>query len=184
VVRDRTQRFEPDLVTFAKSLAGGYPLSAVVGKAALMDGPEPGGLGGTYAGNPIGLAAAGAVIEVIEQEALLARSKSLGEKLTAELKNIQRETPELVDVRGLGSMVAGEFNDPGAGPFAFNAAFAKRVQREAMARGLILLTCGEGANVIRFLYPLTIEDAVFDEGLDILRASIRAASSAADAKAA
>jgi 4-aminobutyrate aminotransferase len=175
---------EPDLVTFAKSLAGGYPLSAVVGKAALMDAPEPGGLGGTYAGNPIGLAAAGAVIEVIEREALLARSKSLGEKLTAELKTIQRETPELVDVRGLGSMVAGEFNNPGGGPFAFNAAFAKRVQREAMARGLILLTCGEGANVIRFLYPLTIEDAVFDEGLDILRASISAASSAADAKAA
>jgi 4-aminobutyrate aminotransferase len=100
------------------------------------------------------------------------------------LKTIQRETPELVDVRGLGSMVAGEFNNPGGGPFAFNAAFAKRVQREAMARGLILLTCGEGANVIRFLYPLTIEDAVFDEGLDILRASISAASSAADAKAA
>jgi 4-aminobutyrate aminotransferase len=121
---------EPDLVTFAKSLAGGYPLSAVVGKAALMDAPEPGGLGGTYAGSPIGLAAAGAVIEVIEQEGLLTRSKVLGEKLTAELKDVQRETPELVDVRGLGSMIAGEFNHPGGGPFAFTppspSAFSKK----------------------------------------------------------
>jgi 4-aminobutyrate aminotransferase len=175
---------EPDLVTFAKSLAGGYPLSAVVGKAALMDAPEPGGLGGTYAGNPIGLAAADAVIDVIEREGLLARSKMLGEKLMGELKDIQRETPRLADVRGLGSMVAAEFNKPGSGLFAFDAAFAKRVQQEAMARGLILLTCGDGANVIRFLYPLTIENAIFDEALTILRASVRAASSAADAKAA
>jgi 4-aminobutyrate aminotransferase len=168
-------RVEPDLITVAKSLAGGYPLSAVVGKTALMDAPEPGGLGGTYAGNPIGLAAARAVIEVIENERLLERSTRLGNELTSVLKDLQRQFPQITDVRGLGSMIAAEFGKAGHGPVAFDAVTAKAVQREAMQRGLILLTCGVGANAVRFLYPLTIENDVFAEAMDILRESVRVA---------
>jgi len=171
-------RVEPDLITLAKSLAGGYPLSAVVGKAALMDAPEPGGLGGTYAGSPVGLAAARAVIDIIEDEDLLGRSRELGAMLTGVLKDLQRQFPHIVDVRGLGSMVAAEFGKPGQGPVAFDAATAKAVQREAMARNLILLTCGTGGSAIRFLYPLTIEDDVFAEAMDILRESVRVACTA------
>ncbi|MCW5626565.1 MAG: 4-aminobutyrate--2-oxoglutarate transaminase [Burkholderiales bacterium] len=164
---------EPDLMTIAKSLAAGFPLSAVTGRAAIMDAAAPGGLGGTYAGNPVAIAAAHAVIDVFHEEKLLDRSKQLGARLKARLVSQRQRFAQIADVRGLGSMVAVEFNHPGTS--TPDAAFAKRVQQEAMQRGLILLTCGVGYNVIRFLYPLTVQDTVFEEALKIVDASLAAA---------
>lgn len=156
----------PDIMTLAKSMAGGMTLSAVCGRAEVMDAPAPGGLGGTYAGNPLAIAAAHAVIDVMEQEQLVARANRLGEKLTARLMAAQAHVPALKEVRGLGSMIAAEFFDPATGAPSPDA--VKRVQQAALGAGLILLSCGVYGNVVRFLYPLTIEDAVFDEALDIL----------------
>jgi 4-aminobutyrate aminotransferase len=164
---------EADLITMAKSLAGGMPLSGVCGRAAVMDAPAPGGLGGTYAGNPLAVAAAHAVLDTIEAEGLLERSTRLGAKLQDTLNDWREDFPSIVDVRGLGSMVAAEFADPSTR--APSAAIAARVQKEALARGLLLLTCGSYGNVIRFLYPLTIPDAQFDSALAILRESVQAA---------
>ena len=174
---------EPDLITLAKSLAGGYPLSAVVGKAKLMDAPEPGGLGGTYAGSPVGLAAARAVIGVIENEGLLDRSYELGGRLATVLRELQRENPKIIDVRGLGSMIAAEFGTLGKRGLVLDGATAKAVQHEAMERGLILLTCGVASSAICFLYPLTIEDSVFAEAMEILTESFRCGSAAAGMQA-
>ena len=156
----------PDIITLAKSMAGGTTLSAVCGKAEVMDGPAPGGLGGTYAGNPLAIAAAHAVIDIIEEEQLVARANVLGEKLTKRLKAAQAKTPSLKEVRGLGSMIAAEFFDPKTGEPSTEA--MKRVQAAALEEGLILLSCGVYVNALRFLYPLTIEDTVFDEALDII----------------
>jgi 4-aminobutyrate aminotransferase len=160
----------PDIMTIAKSMAGGMTLSAVCGKSAVMDGPAPGGLGGTYTGNPLAIAASHAVIDVIEKEKLVERSNVLGKKLIARLNTLQAKVPSLKEVRGLGSMVAAEFFDPATGEPSPDA--VKRVQQAALAEGLILLTCGVYANVIRFLYPLTTEDAVFDEALGILERAL------------
>ena len=167
----------PDLMTIAKSLAAGMPLSAVTGKAEIMDAPNPGGLGGTYAGNPMAIAAAHAVIDVMAEEQLPQRGQRLGDELKAVLNGLRAEVPQIVDVRGLGAMVAVEFNrvangQPSDQP---DADFTKRVQAEALKRNLILLTCGVNANVVRFLFPLTVQDAVFAEAMDILRAAMRAA---------
>lgn len=156
----------PDIMTIAKSMAGGMTLSAVCGKAAVMDGPAPGGLGGTYAGNPLAIAASHAVIDIIEKEKLVERSNLLGHKLITRLKAAQAKVPALKEVRGLGSMVAAEFFDPSTGEPSPD--IVKRVQQAALDEGLILLTCGVYANVIRFLYPLTTEDAIFGEALDII----------------
>lgn len=156
----------PDMITMAKSLAGGTTLSAVCGKAEVMDGPAPGGLGGTYAGNPLAIAAAHAVIDIIEEEKLVERANYLGEKLTKRLKAAQEKIPSLKEVRGLGSMIAAEFFDPATNEPSMDV--VKRVQQAALAEGLILLTCGVYGNAIRFLYPLTIQDALFDEALDII----------------
>ncbi|MGE0072181.1 MAG: 4-aminobutyrate--2-oxoglutarate transaminase [Thiomonas sp.] len=163
----------PDLMTIAKSLAAGTPLSAVTGRADIMDAPAPGGLGGTYAGNPLAIAAAHAVIDVMRDEALPARGQKLGDALKARLNARRADVPNIADVRGLGAMVAVQFNDPASG--APDAAFTKRVQAQALQRGLILLTCGVDYNVIRFLFPLTIPQAVFDEALDVLDAALTAA---------
>lgn len=160
----------PDIMTMAKSMAGGTTLSAVCGKAAVMDGPAPGGLGGTYAGNPLAIAASHAVIDVMEEEQLVARANLLGEKLTSRLKAVQVKVPALKDVRGLGSMIAAEFFDPKTGEPSTE--ITKRVQQFALEKGLILLTCGVYTNALRFLYPLTIEDAVFDEALTILEQAL------------
>ncbi|CAN7713810.1 4-aminobutyrate--2-oxoglutarate transaminase [Duganella sp. LjRoot269] len=162
----------PDLMTLAKSLAGGLPLSAVCGRAEIMDAPAPGGLGGTYAGNPLAIAAAHAVLDIIDEEQLCSRANLLGERLAARLAAARAEVPQIADVRGLGAMVAVEFRDPDSG--APDAAFAKKVQAEALRQGLLLLTCGGYGQVIRFLFPLTIGDAVFDEALAILDAALRA----------
>ncbi|HML80415.1 MAG TPA: 4-aminobutyrate--2-oxoglutarate transaminase [Thiomonas arsenitoxydans] len=163
----------PDLMTIAKSLASGMPLSAVTGRAEIMDAPAPGGLGGTYAGNPMAVAAAHAVIDVMHDEQLPARGQKLGDQLKARLEGLRAQVPQISDVRGLGAMVAVQFNDPASGKP--DAAYTKAVQAEALRRGLILLTCGVDYNVVRFLFPLTISDAVFAEALDILEASLLAA---------
>ncbi len=163
---------EPDLVTVAKSLGGGLPLSAVIGRAAVMDAPGPGGLGGTFAGNPVAIAAAHAVLDVMEEERLPARSAELGARLVAFLEAKRASVPRIAEVRGLGSMVAVEFCAPGtARP---DAEFARAVQRRALDRGLVLLTCGVDGNVIRFLYPLTIPEKHFEEGLAILGQAMEA----------
>ena len=160
----------PDLMTMAKSMAGGTTLSAVSGKAAIMDGPAPGGLGGTYAGNPLAIAASHAVLDVMLEEKLPERAQQLGDRLIAHLNAAKANYPRIGDVRGLGAMVACEFNDPTTG--APDADMTKRVQAAALKRGLLLLTCGVYANVIRFLFPLTIEDAVFAEALAVLDAAM------------
>jgi 4-aminobutyrate aminotransferase len=150
---------KPDLITMAKSLAGGMPLSAVSGRAEIMDAPGPGGLGGTYAGNPLAIASAHAVLDVIADEKLCERSAQLGAQLTDFLHSARSQCSSITDIRGLGSMIAVEFA---------SAQTAQTIQQQAMARGLLLLTCGPQGNVIRFLYPLTIPDAQFSQALDIL----------------
>jgi 4-aminobutyrate aminotransferase len=161
----------PDLQTMAKSLAGGYPLSAVTGRAEIMDAPAPGGLGGTYAGNPIALAAAEAVLDVIAEEKLCERAVTLGAKLRTLLERLAGEIPAIAEVRGLGGMIAVELMKPGTREP--DPELTRRVQQRALDAGLILLTAGMYGNVLRFLFPLTIEDAVFDEGLRTLEAALR-----------
>ena len=156
----------PDLMTLAKSMGGGTTLSAVVGRSAIMDAPNPGGLGGTYAGHPLAIAAAHAVLDVMAEEQLPARAQVLGERLVAHLHKAKAANACIGDVRALGAMVACDFVNPHTG--APDADKAKQVQQAALKKGLLLLTCGVHGNVLRFLFPLTIEDAVFDEGLDIL----------------
>jgi len=163
---------DPDIIVTAKSLAGGFPLSAVTGRANVMDTPPAGGLGGTYAGNPVAIAAALAVIDVIRDERLVDRAARLGNEVKSLLERIRREVPQIAEVRGLGAMIGVEFADPKTG--APDPAFAKKVQARALERGLLLLTCGIHFNVIRFLMPLTIPDAVFAEAMRILEDSIRA----------
>ena len=160
----------PDLMTMAKSMAGGTTLSAVSGKAAIMDGPAPGGLGGTYAGNPLAIAASHAVLDVMLEEKLPERAQHLGDRLITHLNAAKATYRRIGDVRGLGAMLACEFNDPATG--APDADITKRVQAAALKRGLLLLTCGVYGNVIRFLFPLTIEDSVFDEALAVLDAAM------------
>jgi len=161
----------PDLMTVAKSLGAGLPISGVVGRAELMDAPAPGGLGGTYAGNPLATAAAHAVLDVIEDEKLVDRANLLGGRLTTRLERLKARVPRIAEVRGPGAMLAVEFMKPNAGP---DPDFAKQVQARALEQGLVLLTCGVHANVIRFLFPLTIQDSVFAEGLDILERALTA----------
>lgn len=160
---------KPDLITMAKSLGGGLPISAVSGRAEVMDAPLPGGLGGTYAGNPLAIASSLAVLEVIEEEGLCERALRLGAELVETLNG--SGNPALVEVRARGSMVAAEFNDPASGKPS--AEIAKAIQQKALEQGLILLTCGVHGNVIRFLYPLTIPDAQFKKALALLSELLR-----------
>ncbi|HDL0263733.1 aspartate aminotransferase family protein [Escherichia coli] len=138
---------KPDLMTMAKSLAGG--------------------LGGTYAGNPLAVAAAHAVLNIIDKESLCERANQLGQRLKNTLIDAKESVPAIAAVRGLGSMIAVEFNDPQTGEPS--AAIAQKIQQRALAQGLLLLTCGAYGNVIRFLYPLTIPDAQFDAAMKILQ---------------
>ena len=164
---------EPDLVTIAKSLAGGFPLSGVIGRAAIMDGPDPGGLGGTYAGSPIACAAALAVLDVIAEERLIERATMLGDQIKGELHRFSRrnDTVAMDAIRGPGAMVAfdivkargGSEPDPDA---------TKRVTHAALAEGLVLLSCGVHANTIRILMPLTISEAMLAEGLGKLEKAL------------
>lgn len=164
---------QPDLVTLAKGLAGGFPLAAVVGRAEIMNAAPRGGLGGTYAGNPLAVAAANAVLDVIEDEGLCERSTVIGQRIMERLSDIaSRQGMERIgDVRGIGAMVAMELvedrTSKKAAPALTNAIVAA-----AEERGLILLSCGVRANVIRILVPLTIGDDTLEEGLRVLEASI------------
>jgi 4-aminobutyrate aminotransferase/(S)-3-amino-2-methylpropionate transaminase len=167
----------PDLITMAKSIGGGFPISAVIGKAEIMDKPQPGGLGGTYAGSPIACAAALAVLDVFEEEKLLDRSKAIGELLTTGFKAMAQRHKSIADVRGMGSMVAIELCKNGD-PHQPDAELTKRVCTEAIERGLVLLSCGVYANVIRVLVPLTASDALLQEGMKLLEESLVAASQA------
>ncbi|MBC7617828.1 MAG: 4-aminobutyrate--2-oxoglutarate transaminase [Candidatus Saccharibacteria bacterium] len=156
----------PDIMTLAKSMAGGTTLSAVVGRADVMDAPHPGGLGGTYAGNPLAVAAAHAVLDVMAEEKLADRANVLGDKLLGRLRQAAAKNSKMGDVRGLGAMVACDFVNPETG--APDADLAKQIQQAALKKGLLLLTCGVYGNVIRFLFPLTIQDEVFEEAMLIL----------------
>lgn len=166
-----------DITTMAKGLGGGFPIAAVTGRADVMDAPGPGGLGGTYGGNPVSIAAGNAVLDVIEEEKLCDRAEMLGARLKQRLQSLKDSVREIADVRGPGFMNAVEFNLPGT--TTPHPDFANRVRLKALEKGLILLTCGVHNNVIRFLAPLTIQDEVFAEALDILEASLRECSAAA-----
>ncbi len=157
---------EPDLMTMAKGIAGGYPLSGVVGKAEIMDSAIPGGLGGTYGGSPVGCAAGLAVLEIIEEEDLINRANQIGDIFNKRLNELKAQFPDLIcDVRNKGAMIAlelmtdGDFEKP-------NAELTKALTAKASEYGLILLSCGFNANVIRFLPALTISDEIVNEGLD------------------
>lgn len=162
---------QPDLVTVAKSLAGGLPLSGVVGKAQIMDAPLPGGLGGTYGGNALACAAALAVIDAFEQEQLLARSQVLGERLHKGLLGLQARYPNIGDVRGTGFMLAIELikTDAARTP---DADLNQQVIDAARAGGLLVIKCGVHRNVLRFLAPLVATEAQIDEALQILDAAL------------
>lgn len=164
---------EPDLITVAKSLAGGFPLSGVIGKAAIMDSPDPGGLGGTYGGSPIGCAAALAVLDVIEEEDLCRRSTELGARMVERLTAMRErnDVPPIGDIRGLGAMVAFELVT-GRGGHESDPDTTRRLTAKALENGLVLLSCGIFGNTIRILVPLTAPDSVVDEGLDILERSL------------
>jgi 4-aminobutyrate aminotransferase/(S)-3-amino-2-methylpropionate transaminase len=169
---------EPDLIAMAKGLAGGFVLSGVVGRARIMDAPPPGGLGGTYAGHAIGCAAALAVIDAIEQEKLNERSLQIGERIAARLQAMKAraDLAPIGDIRNLGAMAAFELvkvrgsNDP-------DADAARQLTQRALENGLILLTCGVFGNGIRLMLPLTISDALLDEGMSKLEASLLELSS-------
>ena len=164
---------EADLITVAKSIAGGLPLSGVVGRAAIMDHAHPGAIGGTFIGNPVALAAAGAVLDVFEEEELVARASIIGDVLRARMLEWQARWPRIGDVRGLGAMLAIELvGDPTTKSPAPDAAAA--VIDEALQRGLLLLKAGVYGNCIRVLCPLTISDGELDEGLDAWQEALAA----------
>ncbi|MEO8313734.1 MAG: 4-aminobutyrate--2-oxoglutarate transaminase [Pseudomonadota bacterium] len=158
---------EPDLLCVAKSLAGGFPLSALIGRESLFRAVEPGGLGGTYGGSPVGCAAALAVLDVVEQEGLVERAISLGFRIRQRFDawSLREDLLAVRNVRGLGAMLAFDLPD---------AATAKRVVTTALELGLIVLTCGREADAVRMLPPLTIEDEVLAEGLDLLERALTA----------
>jgi 4-aminobutyrate aminotransferase/(S)-3-amino-2-methylpropionate transaminase len=156
-----------DLYTLAKSIAGGFPLSAVVGRAEVMDACGPGGLGGTYAGNPVACAAALAVLEVFEEESIFGRADRLGERIGQSLDALATQHAEIVEVRRLGAMIAFELGE-GGDAHRPAADLTKKLIARARELGLILLSCGIYGNVVRILVPLTAEDAVVDEGVAML----------------
>jgi 4-aminobutyrate aminotransferase/(S)-3-amino-2-methylpropionate transaminase len=163
----------PDLITTAKSLAGGYTLSGVIGRADVMDAVPPGGLGGTYGGNPVACAAALGVLQAIEEEGLLQRSSELGEKILGRFKEMAKKNSLncIGDARGLGAMVSMELvkdretHEP-------DPELTKALTAKAMDNGLVLLSCGLYGNVIRIMVPITASDAIVDEGLDIIERSL------------
>ncbi len=156
-----------DIYTLAKSLGGGFPLSAVVGRAEVMDACGPGGLGGTYAGNPVACAAALAVLDVFTQERIFERADRLGEKIGAALEALAARHTEIVEVRRLGAMNAIELGE-GGDPQRPAADLTKKFTARARELGLILLSCGIYGNVIRILVPITAGDSIVDEGLALL----------------
>jgi len=166
---------QPDLVTVAKSLAGGMPLSGVVGRAEIMDAPAPGGLGGTYAGNPLACAAALAVLDVFEEEQILSGARALGETLRAGLERLATEFPAVGTVRGVGAMLALEFVRNGD-PLQPDAEFAQAVIDRCREGGLLVIKCGVYRNNLRLLAPLNTPAETAEEALAILRAAIEKTS--------
>lgn len=162
---------EPDLVTIAKSMGGGFPISGVIGRTDIMDAVEPGGLGGTYAGSPIGCAAALAVLDVIKEEKLLARADIIGQRIKDRLARIalRNHTVRIHGIRGLGAMIACDILDDEGRP---DAEAAKQVLRHGLDEGVILLACGTAGNTIRNLVPLTVQDDVLELGLDRMEAAL------------
>ncbi|MEX2276150.1 MAG: 4-aminobutyrate--2-oxoglutarate transaminase [Actinomycetota bacterium] len=166
--------FEPDLVLLAKALAGGYPLSAVVGRSEIMDTPGPSTIGGTYVGNPVACAAANAVLDVIDEEGLLERSEVVGKAIRARWEELAGEVPEIGEVRGVGSMIGVEMvvdretKEP-------NGQYLSAFMRETQRRGVVTVSCGIYNNVLRHLVPLVITDEQLDEALDVLADSAVAA---------
>jgi len=164
---------EPDLMTLAKSLAGGFPLSAVTGKAEIMEAPHPGGLGGTYGGSPLACVAALAAIDVIEEEKLVERSLRIGDLIAKRLQSLADEPAGacIGDIRHLGAMAAMELVTD-RGSREPDAALTKALVQKASEKGLVMLSCGVRGNVNRILSPLTISDELLNEGLDIMRESL------------
>jgi 4-aminobutyrate aminotransferase/(S)-3-amino-2-methylpropionate transaminase len=162
---------EADLTTMAKSLASGFPLSAVVGKVPIMDSVQRGGIGGTFGGSPISCAAALAVLDVIEEEGLVERGQAIGDLFTRRLAAMAERFPQIGEVRGLGAMVGMELVEDPATRRPATELTASLI-RTAGERGLVILSCGEDANVIRFLVPLTASDEIINEGLDILEGAL------------
>lgn len=162
---------EPDLITMSKSIAAGVPISAVTGRAEIMDAPNPGEIGGTYGGSPLGCVAALAVIEKMERENLPERANAIGQKIINRFNSLKEEIPHIAEARGLGAMCAVEFNHPETGAPAKEevAAFLKNCYQS----GVIALSAGVHSNIVRFLVPLVITDEQLDEGLDIMEAALR-----------
>ena len=164
---------EPDLITVAKALAGGFPLSGLIGRASVIDAPGPGGMGGTYGGSPVGCAAAHAVLDVIANEGLCKRSERIGARIKERLEamRVRTDLPPIGDIRGLGAMVAFELVTERGGNTP-DVATTARLVAQARENGLILLSCGYWGNTIRLLAPLTIPDAHLEEGFDIIEKSL------------
>jgi 4-aminobutyrate aminotransferase/(S)-3-amino-2-methylpropionate transaminase len=171
------QSVKPDLIAVAKSLAGGFPLSGVIGRADIMDFINPGGLGGTYAGSPVAIAAALAVLDVIEEDKLNDRANLIGERIRQAVNKaaLANDTVPIANLRGPGAMIAFDILDGDGKP---DGAAAKRVTMAALERGLVLLTCGSHAQTIRILVPLTVPEGHLEEGLAILSAALRTAADA------
>jgi 4-aminobutyrate aminotransferase/(S)-3-amino-2-methylpropionate transaminase len=169
---------EPDLVTVAKSIADGMPISGVLGRASIMDAPDDSTIGGTFVGNPIGCEAALAVLDVIADEGLLARGTQIGERLRGAYEDLRERTPAIADVRGLGPMLGIEFVREDGSP---DADLASRVVGESLARGLILLKAGVNGNVIRTLVPLVVTDEQLDESIAVFGTAVAAATAAVPA---
>ena len=164
----------PDLSTWAKAMGGGLPISAVVGKAAVMEAAAPGTLGGTYGGNPVAAAAALAAIRVMEREGLADRARALGKTMLERLQALQKRTPAIGQVRGMGAMVAFELVE-GGDPHRPDTALAGEVCRRALEAGVLLISCGPHGNAIRLLPPLVMSDAELARGLDVIEAALQAA---------
>ncbi|HEV8683647.1 MAG TPA: 4-aminobutyrate--2-oxoglutarate transaminase [Actinomycetota bacterium] len=165
---------EPDLVTLAKAMGAGYPISAVVGRAELMDAPGPAAIGGTYIGNPVACAAANAVLEVIEEESLIERASHLGKVIRERWEEIAREVPAVGEIRGVGAMVGVEMVEDRTSREPAPE-FVSRLIGNAAQRGVVAVSCGIYKNVLRHLIPLVITDRELEEGLDVLAESAAAA---------
>ncbi|MFC9518456.1 4-aminobutyrate--2-oxoglutarate transaminase [Nocardiaceae bacterium NPDC056970] len=170
------EQIVPDIITMAKGIAGGLPLSAITGRADLLDKVHAGGLGGTYGGNPIACAAALAALETMREFDLPARARRIGETATARLRRLAETVPAIGDVRGRGAMIAIELVVPGT--TEPDADVTKAIAARALEQGVIVLTCGTYGNVIRLLPPLVIGDDLLDDALSVLEGAIRAATSA------
>lgn len=167
---------EPDLITMAKGMAGGFPLSGVVGKAEIMDSGMPGGVGGTYAGSALGCTAALQVLDIIKEENLCEKAQHIGLLFKEQLSEMQKSFPQIGDIRQVGAMVAVELNDPQSGqPLAD---LTKQLVKNSNLAGVILLSCGVKGNVVRFLPPLTIEPQLVMKGLDIVKSELQSLLSA------